>query len=320
MYLVKDLYKDFGKHLNLKLIVGKKGFNREIKKGEVHRPGLRLAGFKASFSDFRILIFGSLEVKYLKSLNEKTRKERLKDLFTPSVPAVIMCHDLLPPAELKYLCSKNDIPLFKTNKTTVELLSQMFFMLHEQFTPVQMIHGTLVEVFGMGVLIQGESAIGKSETALGLIERGHRLISDDIVKVKKRGTELVGSGPELTRHIMEIRGIGIINVAHLYGAVCVRPDARIDLIVQMEKWKDEQFYDRVGNEEKYSNILGLSVPFYLLPVKLGRDIILLIETVALNQRLKIMGYHSAQEFTVRLKEAINKKVLCENCKNSKSFK
>ncbi len=174
----------------------------------------------------------------------------------------------------------------------------------EEFAPSISLHGTLVEVFGVGVLIQGNSSVGKSEAALGLIERGHRLISDDVVRVKRKENYLTGCGPELTRHLMEIRGIGIINVAHLYGAVCVRPDKGIDIVVKLEEWDDQHFYDRVGLDEKYVDILGISIPYHVLPVKPGRDVVLLLETIALNHRLKDMGYNSAKEFNSKLLETI----------------
>ncbi len=203
------------------------------------------------------------------------------------------------------MCEKNRIPLFKAGLTATNLLSRITFLLLEEFSPSITLHGTLVEVFGVGVLIQGESSVGKSEAALGLIERGHRLISDDVVRVKKKeGAYLVGCGPELTRHLMEIRGIGIINVAHLYGAVCVRPDKGIDIVVKLEEWDDQHFYDRVGLDDKFIDILSVSVPYHILPVKPGRDVVLLLETIALNHRLKDMGYNSAKEFNAKLLEAI----------------
>ena len=174
-------------------------------------------------------------------------------------------------------------------------------LLFDEFAPSLTCHGSLVEVFGVGVLIQGESSVGKSEASLGLLERGHRLISDDIVKVKKReGGYLEGSGVELSRHHMEIRGIGIINVANIYGAVCVRDKKSLDLVVKLETWDDDFFYDRVGLEEKSITILQIPIPYHLLPVKPGRDVVLLLETIASNHRLKQMGYHSAKEFNAKL--------------------
>jgi HPr kinase/phosphorylase len=201
-----------------------------------------------------------------------------------------------------------DVPLLSSELDTTALFNEISILLADECSPSLSCHGTLVEAFGIGLLIQGDSSIGKSEAALGLIERGHRLISDDVVRIRKRkGGYLVGTGPELTRHLLEIRGIGIINVANLYGAVCVSESQKIDLIVKLEEWNDAHFYDRVGLEEKYSDVLGVKVLFHVLPVKPGRDVVLLLETIVLNHRLKQMGYHSAKEFNAKLLETIAKR-------------
>jgi HPr kinase/phosphorylase len=308
MYSVQDLFDKYGQHLGLKLIVGGKGMKRPIKVPEVHRPGLSLSGYLKNYVSQRILIFGNVETLYLKDLSKETRLERLKNVLTAQTPAIIVAGKYHPSKELICRCDGDAIPLFKAGMTTMNLLSAMTLLLNEEFSPTMTCHGTLVEVFGVGVLIQGDSSVGKSEAALGLIERGHRLISDDVVKIRLReGTYLEGSGPELTRHLMEIRGIGIINVAHLYGAVCVRDDKTVDVIVKLEEWDERRFYDRIGLDEKYCDILGIKVPYHVLPVKPGRDVALLIETIVLNHRLKEMGYNSAKEFNAKLLETISKK-------------
>ena len=317
MYLVQDLYEQHGKYLGLDLLAGSPGLTRRINKAEVHRPGLGLTGYLKGFVTARILILGKQEIEYLRELDSKTRLSRLQAILNPSTPAIIISKGFKMPKELILLCEKLKIPLFRANSSATNLLSRLTFLLLEEFCSSVTLHGTLVEVFGVGVLIQGESSVGKSEAALGLIERGHRLISDDVVRVKKKeGSYLVGSGPELTRHLMEIRGIGIINVAHLYGAVCVRPDKGIDIVVKLEEWDDQHFYDRVGLDEKFIDILGVSIPYHVLPVKPGRDVVLLLETIALNHRLKDMGYNSAKEFNSKLLEAIarrqKKRVAREN--------
>jgi HPr kinase/phosphorylase len=317
VYLVQHLYEQHGKYLGLDLIAGASGLSRRINKAEVHRPGLSLTGYLKGFVFARILVIGKQEIEFLRELEPKVRTLRLQAILTTSTPAVIVARGFAPPKELIMLSGKLGIPLFRATSTATNLLSRITFLLLEEFCPSVTLHGTLVEVFGVGVLIQGESSVGKSEAALGLIERGHRLISDDVVRVKKKeGSYLVGSGPELTRHLMEIRGIGIINVAHLYGAVCVRPDKGIDIIVKLEEWDDQHFYDRVGLDEKFIDILGVSVPYHLLPVKPGRDVVLLLETIALNHRLKDMGYNSAKEFNAKLLETIarrqKKRVTHEN--------
>lgn len=305
MYLIQNFFDQHGKVLGLELLAGTSGMGRRITKAEVHRPGLSLAGYLKGFVAARLLVFGNQEIEYLRELEKPLGSARLSAVLTASTPAVLVAKGCRVPKELTTLCEKGNIPLFKANLTATNLLSRISFLLLEEFSPSVTLHGTLVEVFGVGVLIQGESSVGKSEAALGLIERGHRLISDDIVRVKKKeGSNLVGSGPELTRHLMEIRGIGIINVAHLYGAVCVRPDKGLDIVVNLEEWDDQHFYDRVGLDEKSIDILSVSVPYHVLPVKPGRDVVLLIETIALNHRLKDMGYHSAKEFNAKLLEII----------------
>lgn len=308
MYLVENLYDSHGERLGLELVAGRGGMLRQIKVPEAHRPGLSLSGYLKSHAGKRILIFGKVEIEYLYDLEPAVRIERLKALLETDVPAVIVARRYLPPKELQKLCEKYQIPLFRAKLTTMNLLSKLTLLLTEEFASSVSLHGTLVEVFGVGVLIQGDSSVGKSEAALGLIERGHRLISDDVVKVKKReGTYLEGSGAELTRHHMEIRGIGIINVANLYGAVCVRDHKSIDLVVKLEVWDDHNFYDRVGLDENACDILGIKIPNHILPVKPGRDVVLLLETIALNHRLKAMGYNSAKEFNSKLLALISTK-------------
>ena len=303
-YCVSDLYEQHGKFLGLELLAGELGLHRRIRKPEVHRPGLSLTGFLKSFAPSRVLVFGKCEMAYLKDLDPGLRTERLEAILTSETPAAVLARGFTAPKELLALCAEKHLPLFRANSPTTVLLSRLAILLLEEFAPMISLHGTLVEVFGVGVLIQGESSVGKSEAALGLIERGHRLISDDVVYVKKKEGYLSGSGPRLTKHLMEIRGIGIINVANLYGAICVRPDKEIELIVKLEQWDDEHFYDRVGLDEQFIDILGVQIPYHVMPVKPGRDVVLLLETIALNHRLKNMGYHSAKEFNEKLLETI----------------
>ncbi len=301
MYLVKDLYERHAKRLGLELTAGQSGMNRRIKVPEAHRPGLSLSGYLKNHVGKRILIFGKVEIEYLRDLEPEVRMERLEAILTKDTPAVILARRYRPPKEFRAIAENFAIPLFCTNLSTMDLLNKLTLLLTEDFAPTMSCHGTLVEVFGVGVLIQGDSAVGKSEAALGLIEKGHRLISDDVVKVKKKeGTYVEGSGAELTRHHMEIRGIGIINVANLYGAVCVRNQKSIDIVVRLEAWQDDHFYDRVGLDEKFTTMLDIKLPYHVLPVKPGRDVVLLLETIALNHRLKDMGYNSAQEFSLKV--------------------
>jgi len=302
MYRVQDLYSQHGNDLELELVAGAKGLDRPIRVAEVHRPGLSLSGYLKGHAFKRLLVFGKVEVEYLRSLDEQMQTDRLKSILDPELtPAVIIARRYRPPKALQRLCNQLNIPLFRASTTTMLLVNRLTVILASEFAPSVTCHGTLVEVFGVGVMIQGNSSVGKSEAALGLIERGHRLISDDIVKVIKReDSYLEGFGVELTRHHMEIRGIGIINVAYLYGVVCVRDNKSIDIVVRLEAWDDTHFYDRIGLDENFIEILGVQIPMHILPVKPGRNVELLLETLALNHRLHVMGYNSAQEFRKKL--------------------
>lgn len=307
-YRVENLLQQHAIYLGLRLVAGKEGLKRPIKAPEAHRPGLSLTGYLKGHSTKRLLVFGRAEIEYLRDLKKEERFSRLKPILQKDTPAVIVTQRFSAPKELISMANDCQIPLFRTPMASIEFLSKLTFLLSEEFAPSVTLHGTLVEVFGIGVLIQGESSIGKSETALGLVERGHRLVSDDAVRVRKReGAYLEGSGAPLTRHLMEIRGIGIINVAHLYGAVASRENMSVDIIVKLDGWKDSEHYDRVGLDERYQDILSVPVPFHLLPVKPGRDVVLLLETIALNHRLKQMGLHSAKEFGEKQLAAITSK-------------
>lgn len=320
-YTVRDLFHVHASFLGLKLVAGSSFLNRSIEIPEVQRPGLSLSGYLKRFVNKRILIFGKLETLYLKDLDPKIQKDRLLRIL-PKIPAVIVARKAPVPRQLLEVCKQLRIPLFKTDLDTMNLFSKLVLVLGEAFSPRMTCHGTLVEAFGVGVLIQGDSSVGKSEAALGLIERGHRLVADDIVRVQvKEGSHLEGSGPELTRHLMEIRGIGIINVAHLYGAVCVRESKRVDVIVKLEEWQEGVSYDRIGGGNTTTTILGVTLPYHLLPVKSGRDVSLLIETIVLNHRLREMGYNTAKEFNAKLHEAIaRKQKMVQNRKKLSSVK
>ena len=308
MYRVQNLLDEHGSRLELELVGGLNGMHRPILVPQANRPGISLSGYLKGYANKRILVLGQIELAYLKDLDLDTRAKRLRSILSPQTPAVIVARRHKPPEELVKLCEEKSIPLLRSNMSTMNLLSKLTVHLAEVFAPSIDCHGTLVEVFGVGVLIKGDSSVGKSEAALGLIERGHRLISDDVVRIKKlEAGHLEGFGVALTKHLMEIRGIGIINVAYLYGAVCVREKKSIDLVVQLEVWDDGKFYDRVGLEERTEDFLGVKVPFNILPVKPGRDVVLLLETIALNHRLKLMGLNSAKEFQTKLLNTLNEK-------------
>jgi HPr kinase/phosphorylase len=307
-FKVKDLLQEFEKSLELTVVAGEAGLSRVVRLPQAHRPGLSLAGYLKNYVNQRVLVLGSTEIAYLRDLPKAVLHDRLSAILTKQTPVVIVAGKLTPIKELVAYCKKNNLPLMRSKMRTMELLTRITYFLMELFSPAATCHATLVEAFGIGVLIQGDSSVGKSEAALSLIERGHRLIADDVVKVRLReGAYLEGSCSDLTRHFMEIRGIGIINVAHLYGMVSVRDSKRIDMIVKLEVWDDADYYDRVGTEQSVQKILGIDVPYHILPVKPGRDLALLLETIVLNHRLKEMGYNSVSEFNTKLRDAIGSK-------------
>ncbi|MEZ5315000.1 MAG: HPr(Ser) kinase/phosphatase [Chlamydiales bacterium] len=300
MYLVKDLYQECGETLKLKLIHGRKGLNRKIYLPEVQNPGLSLVGYLEEDIKKRILVFGKVEFDYLNHLGSFVRISRLKNLLIDKTPALIISSDYPPMKDLYRLCDAQQIPLFQTPLSTVELITKLTFLLTDRFMPSISCHGSFMEIFGFGVLIQGDPSIGKSDAALDLIERGHCLIADDLVKIRLREEKLEGYGLEPSRHHMEIRGIGIINIAQLYGAISIKEKKELDLIIKLEIWNQEHMYDRVGIEENTVTILGMKVVYHLLPVTPRRNIPLLIEAIILNHRLKKMGYHSGKEYNAKL--------------------
>lgn len=302
---VEKLFEKQEKGLKLKKTRAAEGLCNKILVPAVHRPGLSLTGYGLLKEDRRLLLLGRIELDFLKNLDPKVRINRLKGVVTEKNPLVIVTRGLTPPKELVDICRMLKIPILQSGLKSVEVLTKLTMILSEIFSPIESVHGTLIEAFGIGVLLQGDSSVGKSEAALGLIERGHRLISDDVVRIKRKDENtLIGKGSELNRHLLEIRGIGVVNVAHLFGAVCVNTHVQLDIIIHLEEWNDAHFYDRIGLEEKFTKIFDVSIPTYIIPVKPGRDIILLLEATILNHRLKKMGYHSAKEFHLKLLEQI----------------
>lgn len=310
---VIDLYDEGG--LKLNLVAGEQGLKRLIEKAGVHRPGLPLTGYLRGYDPNCILVFGQAEIAYLNDLDPEVRKSRLDVVISRKIPAVFVGKSLVPPIELIDLCESFGIALFCSPLKTASLISTLNILLVDAFAPTLTCHGSFVEVHGVGLLMQGESAIGKSEAALSLVDRGHRLVADDIVRVKKReGEYLEGSGMELSQGHIELRGIGILNLAHLYGVGSICHKKKLDLVVKLEVWDDTQFYDRSGLFDDAIEILGVEVPYHVLPVKPGRDIALLIETLALNHRLKVQGKNAAQEFEAKLMQVMNENGNCS--KNS----
>jgi HPr kinase/phosphorylase len=284
--------------LNLKCIGGRKGLVREISTPDINRPGLALSGFFESFAHDRLQIFGRGETAYLRKLEEDNKCSAFEQMFTYPIPCCVFTHSLTPGAAFIEIAEKADCPLLQTDLPTSEFNTRITRVLSAIFAPRQSLHGVLVEVFGLGILILGDSGVGKSETALELIHRGHRLVADDVVDVHcVNGNILMGTGAnKIIAHHMEIRGIGISNITHLFGVRAIRDRKEIQLVVKLEEWDSRKNYDRIGIEEQYMEFLGVKIPALEIPVKPGRNIPIIIETAAMNERLKKMGYNTAKEF------------------------
>jgi HPr kinase/phosphorylase len=283
--------------LDLKCIGGRPGLIREIAVTEINRPGLELGGFYENFAWQRIQIFGRGENAFLQKLASEGRREALETLFRYEIPCCVFTHSLQPTADFTRIAEGSGCAILQTSLGTSEFTMRILRVLSTIFAPKRTVHGTLVEVFGIGVLIQGDSGVGKSESALALIERGHRLIADDAVEIRRvSGNILMGTGAQVVSHHMEIRGLGIINITHLFGVGAIRDRKQIQLVAQMEAWDQTKSYDRIGAEENTVEILGVHVPMVVIPIKPGRYIPVIIETAARNERLKKMGYYSAKEF------------------------
>lgn len=284
--------------LGLRCIAGRRGLGREIRIPDLTRPGLVLSGFADNFGYERVQIFGRGESAYLEKLSAEGNTSNLRLLFEKGIPCAIFTHSLAPTGDMLKISEDTGTPLLQTSLATSEFTSRLLRALGNVFARRITSHGVLVEVFGIGVFITGDSGVGKSETALELIHRGHRLVADDSVEIKNvSGTLLEGSGANRDLgHHMEIRGLGIINVTHLFGVGAIRDTKQIQLVVELENWDSNKVYDRIGAEEKTTDILGIKIPYHLIPVKPGRNIPIIVETAAMNERLKMMGYYSAKEF------------------------
>lgn len=305
---VEELFCDKNKDLRLNLLSGKEGLNRQITVTEINRPGLTLTGYFKYFRYERIQIIGGGEHSYLKSLTNKEKIKILNKFFSYRPPCVIVTRNAKPIKELITTAQRYQVPLFVTSLATPPFITELIAYLEEKLAPLITMHGTLVDVYGLGVLIHGESAIGKSETALELIKRGHMLISDDVVEIRQKpGGVLIGSGKEVVSHHMEIRGLGIIDVRTLFGMGAVLDRTRIELVIRLEEWDESKEYERLGLDDNYTEILGVKIPELVIPVRPGRNIAVLIEVAAMNQRLKGKGFYSARELDKHIIELMRKK-------------
>ncbi len=279
-----------------------------IDETEVNRPGLQLSGFYEYFNPERIQIVGKAEFAFLATLDETTRKERLEMLFAQHVPAIIISRELPYFPEMMDLAQTYEIPLLRSKDSTSSFMAALIAFLNLNLAPRITRHGVLIEIYGEGILILGESGVGKSETAVELIKRGHRLIADDAVEIKKvSNISLVGSSPENIRHFLELRGIGIVNARRLFGMGAVKLTEKIDMVIELEPWDSEKVYDRMGVDNECTSILGVKVPYSIIPVKPGRNLAVILEVAAMNNRQKKMGYNAAEELLENLGMSYEKK-------------
>jgi HPr kinase/phosphorylase len=304
--LLKSRAESIG--LPLELLGGAAGLERTISSPHIQKTGLALAGFDAYLQPARILVFGESEVRYLESLDPSSRMHVLAAAFTHDIPCVLITGGWNPPVELLAASDRYHVPLLRTSVATPAAIAKVAAVLDDELAVRQVIHGVLMDMLGLGVFIIGESGIGKSECALDLVVRGHRLVADDTVEIRRRGeTTLIGTCPELTRHHMEIRGLGLINIRDLFGVAAIRTSKRVELVVQLERWDPDRDYDRLGIDELRFDILGLKVPLVRMPVAPGRSLGVLVEVAARNQLLRTRGLNAARDLANRLAETLREK-------------
>lgn len=276
-----------------------------IKHPEINRPALQLAGFFDHFDSERVQVLGNVENAYIETIDEETKKKTYDKLLSYKVPCVLYARGIKPDEDMLSYCLHYGVPCLGTERSTTYLTAELIRWLNVKLAPVISIHGVLVDVYGEGVLITGDSGIGKSEAALELVKRGHRLVSDDVVEIRKVSQQtLVGTAPDITKHFIELRGIGIIDVKALFGVLSVKDTQSIDLVIQLEDWVQNKDYDRLGLEDNYIEYLGNKVVCHVLPVRPGRNLAIIVETAAVNHRQKMMGYNAAQELYNRVQANI----------------
>ena len=297
----EEFYVSHGRHLGLKLEAGQKGLKRKIREATVNRPGMALMGFFRHFAWERVQVLGNAEKAYLASLPSEERRQRIRGFLDRRVPCVVFSRNILPTQEILEEADAFRVPLFRSPLVTGRLINSLTLLLDMDFAPKMTEHGTMVDILGIGVLIKGESGVGKSECALALLERGYSLVSDDVTRLcVLDGRELMASSPDETRYLMEVRGLGLIDVGRVFGVGAIRTEKRVDLVVTLQDAETMDDIERVGMEQEFQEILGIATPHVRIPVSPGRDLARLVEVAALDQKLKAMGYNTAKEFNDRL--------------------
>ena len=293
--------------LGLKLVAGHAGLSRTIEWPRVQKPGLAIAGFLPYVKPHRVQILGESELSYLRTLSPAVTRQRLDAFTALRVPCVVVTKGFDPPPSLVTLCQRRRIPLFTTSRLTGAVIEGLTAFLEESLAPRVTLHGVLIEVGGLGTLLEGDSGVGKSECALALVQRGHRLVADDLVVIQRFPNDvLIGSSSGLIRHHMELRGLGIVNVPMLFGVSAVLERHTVEFVIQLSNWVEGRDYDRLGLDEETENILGVGVPKVSMPVATGRDLALLVEIAARNQLLKRRGFHAAREMAAKVQAEITR--------------
>jgi HPr kinase/phosphorylase len=298
---VEGFYELHAEKLQLKLEGPRVGFHRKIREPTINRPGLALSGFYSYFAEKRVQVLGAAEQSYLSSLSPRARAQRFRGLCAQKIPCLVVSRGAHLSPDLLAAAEQEQIAVFRTPMVTMRFINAATIALEDDFSPTVTEFGSMVDILGIGVLIRGESGVGKSEAVLGLIERGYSLVADDVTRIKLfEGRELMCTAPELTRYHMEVRGIGIINVASIFGIGSIRHEKRLDLILTLKDWEDLQEVDRIGLDQEFYEVLGLPVPHITIPVRQGRENARLIEVAAMDQKLKSLGRNSAVEFNQKL--------------------
>ena len=305
---VRTLLMENETRLKMKLICSRNGLNRKITSPELHRPGLAISGFVELFTSDRVQILGNTEIKYLSGLSDEELVQKVNQYIEFEIPAIVVTENNVLPEYFIKAATRRYISIISTSMNTTQTTHLLSEYLGEKFAPQISKHGSLVDVYGVGILLTGRSGIGKSEIALDLVERGHRLVTDDIVLIKQKSEDvLIGKGTEISKHTLEIRGVGLVDVARVFGIRGVRLQKRVELEVQLVDWERGKNYERVGLDESLTEILGVQIPQITLPIHPGKNITVIAETIALNHLLKMYGYHAPKEFNKRLKEYMQQK-------------
>lgn len=304
--MAKVRTKDIVKTFNLELISGEEGINKPISTSDLSRPGIEMAGFFEYYPAERMQLLGKTELSFFNTLSAPERKHRMEMLCTDITPGIIVTRDQEVPQELIEVSQRESVPVLRSPMITTRLFSRLTNYLESKLAPTTAVHGVLVDIYGVGVLITGKSGVGKSETALELVKRGHRLVADDCVEIRQEDQDtLVGGAPDLIEHLLEIRGLGIINVMTLFGAGAVLSKKKISLIINLELWEKNKHYDRLGLDDEKQKIIDTEIPRLTVPVRPGRNLAVIIEVASMNFRLKRMGMNAAQQFTTKLSEVID---------------